>query len=540
MPLPTGLRRDSSGIWHLRIGVPENVRPYWPPQPNGKPAIDALRKSLRTRDRAEAVAHAHGLIAEHHRKFASLLDRNRPQRTQLTQKLVEYLQNRIKYELLEGDDIRRVGRRVLESVPMDLVSDLPEELTNAERLQLWARVVRNLQANGEGQGLTMGFVDKLLQHMGLPPADWTGQAKAVALLGRTLAQTYTIIAERSEGAIIETPASPGPYASEEASTQPRAVKTPPRTLRDAVNHWVTLTNAKPNAIQRTNRALLLWEDAVGAVPLDQITRETGGEFVLYLLDDDRDFKRKTAANHAPAISALMTVAVKQGLAQTNPLDLKFTVDDSESREPWTQQELIKLHGQPVRGEQPLEVDSADADLLINMLLWSGARISEIAGLRVQDVQERDGIVAAFIRRETTKNDQSVRWLPIASALRQRVLDHVKRRRDEGSDALLRSFHRRAGTSAGDLAGRWFREHRERLGLPQGALHGSHRWRHTVRTKLASEGLGEALLDAVTGHQAAGGSAGRKSYTHVGKFPLAKVLEAIERLAWPWPRPGELA
>ena len=536
MPLPTGLHREPSGIWHLRIGVPEDIRPFWPPQPNGKPAVDALRKSLRTRDRAEAVAQAHALIAAQHEQFASLRDRHRPRLTQLTPKLVAYLQGQIKHELLEGDDVRRVIGVALEGVPFDLASELPDELTEAERLHVWAETLKRLHAQGQ-YGVAQGFVNMLLRDIGLPQADWSQQAGALALLGRTLAQAYEAIAARALGELIDTPPAPEPYASEVSPSRPEA---PPRTLRDAVAPWKTLNNSKPNAVQRTNRALELWESAVGVVPLDRITRETGGEFVLYLLDDDRDFGRKTAANHAAAINALMNVAVKQGLVPTNPLDLKFTVDDSKSREPWMPQELKKLHGQPVTGEQPLGVDAADADLLVNMLLWSGARISEIAGLRVQDVQERDGILAAYIRRETTKEAASVRWLPIASAIRPMVSAHVQRRRDEGSEDLFPSFHRRPGTTAGDLAGRWFREHRELLGLPSGALHGSHRWRHTVRTKLAGEGLGEALLDAVTGHQAAGGSAGRKSYTHLGKFPLAKVLEAIERLAWPWPRPRVFA
>jgi hypothetical protein len=180
VPLPTGLDRDpKSGYFHLRIGVPKDLQPHWPPQPNGKPAKNAFRGSLNTRDRADAIARAHALIAEHHIKFASLRDRNRPQRTHLTPKLVEYLQSRIKYELLEGDDIRRIQGRVLESVPMDLVSDLPD-LTIAQRLTLWARVVRDMQAQGH-YGFAMGFTDKLLSHMGLPPADWASPTACVCV-----------------------------------------------------------------------------------------------------------------------------------------------------------------------------------------------------------------------------------------------------------------------------------------------------------------------------------------------------------------------
>ncbi len=538
MPLPTGLDRDeASGLFHLRIGIPDDVRPFWPPKANGKPATDAFRRSLRTRDRAEAIAKAHALIAEHHQKFASLRDRNRPQRTQLTPKLVEYLQTRIKYELLEGDDIRRIEGRVLESVPMDLASELPD-LTNAERLQTWAKVVRAMQAGGD-YGFSMGFVDKLLDHMGLPPADWVGQARALALFGRTLAQTYTAIAERSSGADIETPTSPGAYAPEEAAQE--APNAPAVTLRSVVPDWQRLNSSKENAIQRMDKALALWEEAVGIVALDQITKATGGRFVLFLLDQKaRKFSNKTAANHASNINALMNVAAKLGHVTTNPLDLSLPKTGSAKRTPWTTDELIKLHGAPVTGDQPEGADAADANLLMSMLLWSGARVGEIASLRVEDIQERDGILAAFIRPETTKQskhgtgDVSVRWLPIASAIRQHVIDHAKLRRDEGHTAMLPSFNREIKLSPTDQAGRWFLAHRERLGLPTGRLDGSHKWRHTVRTKLAGEGLGEALLDAVTGHQAAGGSAGRKNYTHADKFPLAKVLEAIERLAWPWP------
>ena len=500
-------------------------------------AVDAYRRSLKTRDRAEAVTKAHTLIADYQRQFAALRDQHRPQFTRLTPKLMAYLLDQIKHTLLQGDDVMRpLGEVSYVGVYSGEVRSTSDTLNNAERLQVLSRELRVLQAQGDFE-LTVNLLDWLLSRIGLPPANWQLHPSYLSQAGRAMAATFQAVADRASGDLIDTPPAPPLYAPEAVTESPQTPKAPAKTLRDAVPHWKRLTNAKDNAIQRMDRALDLWEDAVGTLSLDQITREIGGEFVLYLLDDDREFGRKTAANHASNINALTNVAVKQGLMPANPLDLKFTIDDSAKRVPWTREELVKLHAQPVRGEQPTEADPADADLLISMLLWSGARISEIAGLRVQDVEERDGILAAYIRRATTKNDQSVRWLPIASALREKVQAHRDRRKDDGSTALFPSFHRRAGTSAGDMAGRWFRLHREALGLPSGHLNGSHKWRHTVRTKLAGEGLGEALLDAVTGHLATGGSAGRKSYTHADQFPLAKVLEAVERLAWPWPAPS---
>ncbi|MBY0235220.1 MAG: tyrosine-type recombinase/integrase [Burkholderiaceae bacterium] len=534
VPLPTGLRRDKSGIFHLRIGVPEDVQPYWPQQSNGKMAVDAYRKSLKTRDRSDAVTQAHTLIAEYQRKFAALRDQHRPQFTRLTPKLLAYLQDQIRHTLLKGDDVMRP----MGDIPyMGLFSgetrSTADTLNNPERLQLLGRRLREFHAQGDFE-VTVRFLDLLLSRIGLPPANWHLYPAYLSQAGRTLASAFQSVADRASGELIDTPPAPKAYEAAPSPAQPQAPETPPKTLRDAVPYWIKATNAKPNAIQRMEYALKLWEGAVGALPIDKITKETGGKFLMYLLDEERGFGRKTAKNHASNIEALMNKAIPAGLVSVNPLDLKFTVDDSENREPWTLEELKLLHDQPITGDQPMDVDAADADLLINMLLWSGARINEIADLRVQDIQERDGIPAAYIRRESTKEASSVRWLPLATALQQKVLAHAARRREEGSQALFPSFQRRAGTRAGDLAGRWFKAHRARLGLPAGPLAGSHKWRHTVRTKLASEGVGEALLDAVTGHRAVSGSAGRKSYTHPDQFPIAKVLEAIERLAWPWP------
>jgi len=190
MPLPTGLSRDEkSGIFHLRIGVPEDIRPYWPKLPNGKMAVDAYRRSLQTRDRPHAISKTLELLADYQQRFAALRVRHRPQFTQLTPKLASYLEDQIKHSLLHGDDIRRVVGRVLDSVPMDLAAELPEGLDNAERLQLWAKVVKKLQADGQ-YGLTIGFLNSLLQSIGLPPVIWTQEPVALARLGRGCAHSY--------------------------------------------------------------------------------------------------------------------------------------------------------------------------------------------------------------------------------------------------------------------------------------------------------------------------------------------------------------
>ncbi|WP_415868047.1 DUF6538 domain-containing protein [Burkholderia ubonensis] len=66
--LPNGLRLEGS-VYHLRIGIPDNVRHLWPRLKNGNLATNAFRASLTTSDRAEAITLAHKLIAEYRTKF---------------------------------------------------------------------------------------------------------------------------------------------------------------------------------------------------------------------------------------------------------------------------------------------------------------------------------------------------------------------------------------------------------------------------------------------------------------------------------------
>lgn len=61
------------GVWHLRIGIPDNIRDTYPSTRSGKPATDAYCGLLGTSDRAVAIVLAHGKIAEVRREFEDRL-----------------------------------------------------------------------------------------------------------------------------------------------------------------------------------------------------------------------------------------------------------------------------------------------------------------------------------------------------------------------------------------------------------------------------------------------------------------------------------
>lgn len=526
LSLPTGLHQRN-GVWQLRIGVPADLLPLYS-------TVDAFRGSLRTTDRAQAITKAHALIAQYRQTFddqrAAELLKRAPPVVPLTAELVDYLTAQATRRPLALDDDLRIDPAGSEPLPpAEMLSrwhTLQSDVLALERADIAAGRLENTQAHAvadlDGLGVRVDW--------GTPDA-----RKALLRIARARVKAWQLAVERSEGEPHDTPAEPVPPVT---TTAPATPSGPVLTLRDVVPDWVTRTKAKKAAQQATERALTLWEDAVGAIPLDSIKRATGAQFVAFLLDPARPFGSSTAFNHAAAISTLVNMAVKVGMLGGNPLDLSFKVEGQGKRDAWTHEELTTLFESPLlRGSdeaQPLGIDPADARLWLWVMLWSGATAGEIAQARTQDVQTRDGVLCLRITPEagTVKTKDRERWLPIAKAVQPHLLAHLETRKERGDTRLFPSFHGRAATSCTSISTKWFRGFRTSIGLPAGRLEGSHKFRHTIRTKFAELDISPDIGDQVTGH-AATGSQGRVTYT--GALSPVVLLRAIERLEWQWPR-----
>ncbi|MBN3856144.1 tyrosine-type recombinase/integrase [Paraburkholderia sp. Ac-20340] len=314
-----------------------------------------------------------------------------------------------------------------------------------------------------------------------------------------------------------------------------------QTLRHVIPAWIARNAPKENAVGRTKKAVELFEQAVGVISLRQLTKADGAKFVRFLLDEGaRGFKRKTASNHANAISTLLRVAVKEDLIERNLLDLTFDKSiGAETRTPWTDAELKLMYGHALFSDHMNDVPEwqdvkpADGRALLLILQHTGARIGEVAQLRRGDFHLRDGITAIHITAAagTVKTADSERSVPLANHLLGDVwfsawLEAVM----DGKHADRAAFPSMAGRTRGpgDTAVQWFRAFRDVAGLPSGPLHGSHKFRHWIRTAMNALDVAEATQDAITGHTA-GGSTGTKVYTHV---PLPVMLAALNRIAYP--------
>ncbi|MGN8084594.1 DUF6538 domain-containing protein [Ralstonia sp. 22086] len=553
--LPAGVRLRGS-TFHLRIGVPQDIRHIWPLQPNGKPATDAYRASLGTKDRNEAAARAHAILAEYRRKFDEMRAGARPAApTPITDELVAYIVQKAERDILAIDDLLRSNPRhfaqmVSSTAPLGILSGRPVvneawdavgEYLDPEQYEnvsdIHRAIVRLLRTD-----LMVGRLDAARRIAEAACAalsirvDWA-QPQARMSLQRVLGamvRAWQNVEKRDSGEPVETPQDP-PAPSVAKPIEPELA---PKTLRDVVPMWIVRNAPKPNAIGRTKKALALFEQAVGVVPLADLTKAVGARFVDFLLAPERNLARKTAGNHAACITSLANVAVKVDLLARNPLDLSFdkTVG-AKSRTPWTDDELNRMLAHPLFSAQMDDTPSwqdvapTDGRAALLLLLHTGARIGEIAQLRKEDFQSRSGIMTVRITAEagTVKTQESERIVPLAGHLMDNPwfaqwLQGIT----GGTGSALPSACGRA-RGPGDTLVQWFRQFRADADLPLGRLEGSHKFRHWLRSALAERDVGEATMDSITGHSAQG-SAGRRVYTKEASLPV--MLEALDRIDWP--------
>lgn len=131
--------------------------------------------------------------------------------------------------------------------------------------------------------------------------------------------------------------------------------------------------------------------------------------------------------------------------------------------------------------------------------YSGARLSEVCQLRVQDISEVDGIPVMHFDAEagSLKNIGSERTVPLHTALiTAGFLDFVRRQKAGPlfPDLPPDKFGKRGGNGT-KILGRWVRG----LGLTDPRLAPNHSWRHRFKTLARNHGLASDVTDAITGN-----------------------------------------
>ncbi|MBD4889658.1 tyrosine-type recombinase/integrase [Xanthomonas citri] len=136
-------------------------------------------------------------------------------------------------------------------------------------------------------------------------------------------------------------------------------------------------------------------------------------------------------------------------------------------------------------------------------LYSGARVNEIAQLRLEDIDTIDGVPGFFVRKigkqQSIKNKHSRRFIPLA----QPVIDcgfltYVEEARQAGVERLFPDLPNSTGLGYGRQLSRQFSVYIKRQGVSEKGQ-GFHGFRHTIASKLDEAGVSASAIAAITGH-----------------------------------------
>jgi len=327
------------------------------------------------------------------------------------------------------------------------------------------------------------------------------------------------------------------------STQPivHQVVTQPEskvhTLRVVHCLWTPSKARTKDTISACLRAVCLYEEFTGDLPIELLTRDIGGTFREWLEHPARKTTSKTARDRLIWVKSLLQFACQDlGIIRKNPwagIDIEFRT--THKRRPWTADELCTLFNQPLHHAYVLPSDKKagkDAAYWIPLLgLYTGARVGEIAQLRVADVHTDDGVPMLSITNEgenqQVKTKAGLRDVPIHSELiRLGFLDYVAAAQRHSSGNLWPDLPTRTGKPGGYFS-QWFGLYRRELGF--GKAPDFHCFRHTVRTQMAEAGIPEAVIDTLVGHEVSG-SVGAKVYTHRTPRTLSDAIELLSHPA----------
>lgn len=351
---------------------------------------------------------------------------------------------------------------------------------------------------------------------------------------------------------VNIPPSSSPIELPVAVAPPQPIKAE-STLKDIYELWKKAEPRSKDTVQVYARTLGMAEKCLGTLPpLSRITRAQGNTFKAWLQDPSQGLSSKTAKNYFTSLQALLNFArLELEAIPHNPWQgLGIKVLKTVTRRPWKDEELQTLFNQPLFQSYALPTNGragggAAAYWIPLLGLYTGARIGELAQLRVQDISQVDGIPVIQItdadEGQRLKTSASRRRIPIHPELiRLGLLDYVEdiqaapysitSRAPQGS---LWPLLNASAAQQGNLISGWFSRYRKSIGITD-TYPDFHCLRHTVRTKMAHAKVSEQVMDSITGHET-GGSTGRKVYQHLQMEDLTTAIQSIAYSAITVPR-----
>ncbi|WP_320043511.1 site-specific integrase [uncultured Desulfobacter sp.] len=222
--------------------------------------------------------------------------------------------------------------------------------------------------------------------------------------------------------------------------------------------------------------------------------------------------------------------MRQNYADGAKIKTRKTKRPDEIRKAFSKADLMVLFGSPDYREDKFK-ESYHFWLPI-LALYTGARMNELAQLRLKDIQVVDNVPSLVFQEDpddptiSIKNAASLRTIPLHPFVAEELnfMGYIQSMKDRGEVRLFPELPYQ-NNNYGHKATKWFGAYKTRLGLTSKQLV-FHSFRHTLTDNLKQQLITETLIDELTGHALQGETMGR-----YGKRYNVEVLyrEAVLKL-----------
>ncbi len=260
------------------------------------------------------------------------------------------------------------------------------------------------------------------------------------------------------------------------------------------------------------------------------------------MKDHTSLDPKTTNGYMSTFKKFFDAQKKAGKILNNPFDgmrVKLDRIREEGRE-FTSEELAAIFCSPLfQGSKSLALPYNPGNFLIRtwnfwatmIAFYTGARVSEVAQLRVCDVKEKDSVWVLDFNEEDRrrlKNGPSARQVPLHPELhRLGLLELRETQIRRGLTSLLPNCPNPIRGDPGKQLSRWMSEKflPRVLGTKRPGL-GFHSFRHGMATMLRDAAVPEGTADKILGHKTPGQG---RSY---GTYSNALKLEGLNKITIP--------
>lgn len=238
-----------------------------------------------------------------------------------------------------------------------------------------------------------------------------------------------------------------------------------------------------------DQALKAFKGLHGDVEIASIDRQMAVDFY-----DGLPGKTATRNKLLTAMSTMANYAIRQGWIGANPFsrlaDKRQIRKETESRQPFSDEELRAYFAK-------IATDGSTFIWTSRLLLFTGARLEEVAQLKREWVKEINGIHCIDLRQANTKNVESKRVIPIhARLIELGLLDFVK---GKNGERLFDDLKEREGRFSFELSKTLNR--RIKSACPNAHNVKLHSFRATFKVKGLAAKVEKTILDIIQGHKA---------------------------------------